>query len=140
VGVAHLFGLIEMVLTADRTGLCLVIAAVFLVGLGIAGAQAFRLSRELNVARRGDLPEGSEIRGYMDKLSGVGVASRAVFAHNLRLKLAHRISVVRQIAGTLVLLGLIGTVIGFIIALSGIEPGGVADVSAVGPMVATLIA
>jgi hypothetical protein len=38
-----------------------------------------------------------------------------------------------------VLLGLIGTVVGFIIALSGVRPEVVSDVGAIGPMVSTLI-
>ena len=42
-------------------------------------------------------------------------------------------------ANSLVLLGLIGTVIGFIIALSGVRPEVVSDVGAIGPMVSTLI-
>jgi biopolymer transport protein ExbB/TolQ len=38
-----------------------------------------------------------------------------------------------------VLLGLIGTVVGYIIALSGVRPEVVSDVGAIGPMVSTLI-
>ena len=56
------------------------------------------------------------------------------------MKLAHRIAIVRQIAGSLVILGLIGTVVGFIIALSGVRPDQAADVKAITPMVSTLIA
>ncbi|GBD41266.1 hypothetical protein HRbin39_00645 [bacterium HR39] len=40
--------------------------------------------------------------------------------------------------GALVLLGLVGTVVGFVIALSGVDPERAADVSAVGPMIARL--
>ena len=47
---------------------------------------------------------------------------------------------VRQIAGSLVLLGLIGTVLGFIIALSGVDPERASDITAITPMVSTLIA
>ena len=36
-------------------------------------------------------------------------------------------------------LGLIGTVVGFIIALSGIDPANAADVDSITPMIATLI-
>jgi hypothetical protein len=43
------------------------------------------------------------------------------------------------IADVLVFLGLIGTVIGFIISLSGVKPDAAGDVSAIQPMVATLI-
>ena len=65
--------------------------------------------------------------------------SRAVSASALKLKLGARIGSIRHIANSLVFLGLIGTVIGFIIALSGINPEAAADVEAIGPMVSTLI-
>ena len=64
----------------------------------------------------------------------------AMTAAALRLKLTHRIAVVRQIAASLVLLGLIGTVVGFIIALSGVEPDQAADVKAISTKVSNLIA
>jgi biopolymer transport protein ExbB/TolQ len=73
-------------------------------------------------------------------LRGCEGDARGILATALRLKLSHRISVVRQIAGSLVILGLIGTVIGFIIALSGVHPDQAADVKAITPMVSTLIA
>jgi MotA/TolQ/ExbB proton channel family len=65
--------------------------------------------------------------------------SRALLASTLRLKLAARITPIRHIANSLVLLGLIGTVIGFVIALSGVRPEVVSNVNAIGPMVSTLI-
>lgn len=49
------------------------------------------------------------------------------------------IRVIRQIANSLVMLGLIGTVIGFIIALSGVDPAAAGDINAISGMVSTLI-
>jgi len=57
----------------------------------------------------------------------------------MRLRLSHRMSVVKHLANTLVLLGLIGTVLGFIIALSGVNPDEAANVDSIAPMVSTLI-
>lgn len=57
----------------------------------------------------------------------------------LRLSLTRTIGPVRHIASSLVVLGLIGTVLGFIIALSGVDPSSASDVGAIGPMVSTLI-
>lgn len=42
-------------------------------------------------------------------------------------------------ANSLVLLGLIGTVLGFVIALSGVDPQAAGDVRAITPMVSDLI-
>ena len=55
------------------------------------------------------------------------------------MRLTHKISIVRQIANILVFLGLIGTVIGFIIALSGIDAKSAADTSNIAGMIGTLI-
>ena len=63
----------------------------------------------------------------------------AALAGALRLKLLHRIAPVRHLASTLVLLGLIGTIVGFVIALSGVNQEAVTDAAAIGPMVATLL-
>ena len=57
----------------------------------------------------------------------------------VRLKLSNRIAFVHHRANSLVLLGLVGTVIGFIVALSGDDPGTVSIAKAVGPLVANLI-
>ena len=53
--------------------------------------------------------------------------------------MAAYISIVGHIANTLVFLGLIGTVIGFIVALSSVEPGVTGNVRQIAPMVASLI-
>ena len=50
-----------------------------------------------------------------------------------------RVTHIRYIANSLVVLGLIGTVFGFIIALSGVDPDVASNPSAISPMVATLI-
>ena len=53
--------------------------------------------------------------------------------------MSSRFGSVRHIANTLVLLGLIGTVVGFIIALSAVDVNLAADIDSVGPMISTLI-
>jgi biopolymer transport protein ExbB/TolQ len=60
-------------------------------------------------------------------------------ANILRMRIANYISVVHHTAHSLVFLGLVGTVIGFIVALSGVDPEASVSVDNIGPMVATLI-
>src|SRR5918996_1188603 len=85
-------------------------------------------------------PLGRLLRDFRRALTqGRDGQSRSLLASSLKLKLAARIAPVRHIANSLVLLGLIGTVIGFIIALSGVDAGAATDVNAVGRMVSTLI-
>ncbi len=136
---AYLHGMVGPVLVADRTSLSLVIFAVFLVGLALSAWKIVRISRELNQVRSFNPLVPSRAADYLAKLRGCAGDGRSILAGALRLKISHGISGIRHIAGSLVLLGLIGTVIGFIIALSGVDPANASDIDAVGPMVSTLI-
>ena len=64
---------------------------------------------------------------------------RSTKSQMVRLKLSNRIAFVHHTANSLVFLGLVGTVIGFIVALSGVDPGTISIAKAVGPLVANLI-
>lgn len=140
-GAAWLQGWVEAVVAGDRTGLVLVIAGVFAAGFALCAQRIWRTSRELNRAKAFDpaAPAPSLAWRYLAQVRGRSGDSRALAAAGLRLKLTSRIAAVRFIANSLVLLGLIGTVIGFIIALSGVDPQASADVAAIAPMVSTLI-
>ena len=115
------------------------IFAVFLYGLANCGIRIWHTSVELNdVATVNPGPDG-EATNYLAGLASPDAQSRANGAAALRLKLTNRIVIVRQTANTLVFLGLIGTVIGFIIALSGVDPKAATEVENVAPMVSRLI-
>ena len=137
--VAYLHGYVDTVMASDDTGLSLAIFAVFLAGLAICTVRVVHVNGELNKARTYDPMDESEAAEYMGKLDDRNVDDRGVLAGSLRLKLSHRVVVVRHIANSLVLMGLIGTVIGFIIALSGVDPQKASDFDSISPMVSTLI-
>jgi hypothetical protein len=139
VGAAAGQGWIATLLAADQGGLCRAIVAVFLVGLAWSAQRVLQISRSLNELERFAKVPGAPAPAYLEAVAGGAADSRAILASTLRLKLASRIAPVRHIANSLVLLGLIGTVVGFIIALSGVRPEVVSDVGAIGPMVSTLI-
>jgi hypothetical protein len=138
-GAAYAHGLVAQALNADRTYLSLVILLVFLVGLGLSAWKIWQTSHELNSVR--DFEEGADSPAarYLAPMLGGDAESRANLVGALRMKIAHRTAVVRHIANSLVLLGLIGTVVGFIIALGGVDPEHASDVKAIAPMVSTLI-
>lgn len=138
-GAAYLQGLVDLVLTSDRTNLSVAIFVVFLGGLGICARKVVQTSRELNQVRDFTSLTPSRAGAYLAQVRGRSAESRSIHAGLLRFKLSNRIGVVRHIAASLVLLGLVGTVIGFIIALSGINPQHVSDVEAIAPMVSKLI-
>ncbi len=138
-GAAGAQGLVALALAADPTRLVVVIFLVFLAGFGLCAVRVWQTSRELNRAKVFDPRAPSWAADYLAKLRGRGGDSRAIHASVLRLKLTQRIAGVRQVAGSLVLLGLIGTVVGFIIALSGVDPDKASDFEAAAPMISTLI-
>jgi MotA/TolQ/ExbB proton channel family len=139
VGAAAGQGWIQPILLADGGAYSLAIVAVFAVGLFWSGQRVTQLSRELNEVKRFATDRGAAAPRHLQLIEGRDGQSRAILASTLRLRLAARIAPVRHIANSLVLLGLTGTVIGFIIALSGVHPDAASDVSAIGPMISTLI-
>ncbi len=136
---AQVHGWVAMALAADHTHLVAVIFLVFLTGLVLCAYRINQTSRELNSAKPFDPLVTSLAAEFLAKSRGRGGESRAILISTLRLKLSQRIAVVRHTANSLVLLGLIGTVIGFIIALSGVDPAKAGDFNSVAPMVSTLI-
>lgn len=132
-------GLVTQALAADRTYICVIIFLAFLMGLALCASRVWQTSLELNSARNPGTDPDSPAACYLAPMKGADAESRANLVGALRMKIAHRTAVVRHIANSLVLLGLIGTVVGFIIALSGVDPENAADVSAITPMVSTLI-
>lgn len=152
VGMAAFFeGWVRLVLEADVTKFCIGISVVFAVGLGLCTFHAFVTSRELSLTNRladadGDerlrlltTPAGARTAQYLGRLAGLDPVARSNVGVALRHRLFSRITHIRHIANSLVVLGLIGTVIGFIIALSGVDPTIATDPSTVSPMIATLI-
>jgi len=123
--VAYALGWVDIVLAGDTSGISILI---------------FAASRELDAARAVVPAPGTRIAHYLALTLGRDATSRALAAATLRLKLLSRIASVRFISQSLVTLGLIGTVIRFIQALSGVEADAAGTVETIRPMIATLIA
>ena len=132
-------GWLNLLVIADTTHLVAAITGVFVVGLVLCTRVALQLSGELNQSRARHPRPASRAGQYLESIAGADGQSRSILASALKLKLASRIAPIRHLANSLVILGLIGTVVGFIIALSGVDPQAAADVSSIGPMVSTLI-
>jgi MotA/TolQ/ExbB proton channel family len=136
---AWLKGWIDLIMAGDSTHQVLLIAAVFVYGLVRCGGKIFITSVELNQTRELPLGGSSRVRKYLESIQGQDAQSRAISASALRMKLMSRIGSIRHIGNSLVFLGLLGTVIGFIMALSGVDAQAAGDVDAIAPMVTTLI-
>lgn len=138
-GAAWLKGWVDLILQGDTTQLVLIIALVFAYGLVSCGHKVLLTSKEINQAQQPARYPSSRVAHYLAGIRDRDGHARANCASALKLKLASRIASIRHLANSLVFLGLIGTVIGFIIALSGVDAEAAADVTSIGPMVTTLI-
>lgn len=139
VGAAYQQGWVTAALAADTSRMGLLIVALFLVGVALAAQRAVAVSRDLDAVGAGRLLPGCDVGRYLRGLSGAERGARVALEAALRLRLASRIAIVRNIASSLVLLGLIGTVLGFIIALGGVDARSASDVTRVATMVAALV-
>lgn len=133
-GVAWSQGYVHKVVSADQTYLSVVIFLVFIVGLVLCSQKLWQTNKEIDALKA---PEGIGSENIAHLL--VQNNNKPTISGSMRLRLSHRISVVRHLGNTLVLLGLIGTVLGFIIALSGVDPDTASDVNSIAPMVSRLI-
>ncbi len=136
---AWMQGWIQTIILSDETGLTLVIAATFLTGLALCGYKVWRVTCELDCIRSGSACKTSWATSYLAQVHARTAGSRSISGSALRLKVSGWMAPVRHFANSLVLLGLIGTVVGFVIALSGVDPDSAGDVAAISPMVSNLL-
>ena len=144
VGLIFLFvlitqGYVTKAIKADITNMVIVILTLFAVGFALAAYRTFWLSRELNYSFFKILPNHSLAKEFMQSSKKLDASSRNNLAASLRIKISSKINYIKFMANTLVILGLIGTVIGFIIALSGVDGSVSSNPEEVSKMVSTLI-
>ena len=144
VGLIFLFvlitqGYVTKAIKADITNMVIVILTLFAVGFALAAYRTFWLSRELNYSFLKILPNHSLAKEFLLNSKKLDASSRSNLAASLRIKLSSKIGYIKFMANTLVILGLIGTVIGFIIALSGVDGSVSSNPEEVSKMVSTLI-
>ena len=144
VGLIFLFvlitqGYVTKAIKADITNMVIVILTLFAVGFILAAYRTFWLSRELNYSFFKILPNHSLAKEFLQNTKKLDASSRNNLAASLRIKLSSKIGYIKFMANTLVILGLIGTVIGFIIALSGVDGSVSSNPEEVSKMVSTLI-
>ena len=132
-------GYISKAIKADITNMILVIIGVFFIGFILATYRTFWISKELNYVLQKKVSALSLAGQYLSSTKKLDASSRNNLAISLRLKLATKINFIKFISNTLVILGLIGTVVGFIIALSGVDENVSSNPEEVSKMVSTLI-
>ncbi len=130
--VFHVNGMVEPIFLGDSSYIVYVIAGLFLYGMVLCGYRVWKTSRELNFVKRG---EKGKLRDFVVRSSQ---ADRESVKEAFEIKLFARISFVKYISSSLVMLGLLGTVIGFIMVLTNIPANAVGDATQVGKLVGAL--
>lgn len=124
-------GWLELAFVNDTFHIVKIMIVLFSIGWLNAAYKAYWFSKELS-----NLDTSSTVkyyRKYVNKLDKNSPTRMILFSF-LHNKLISRISSIRRLCTNLVLIGLIGTVAGFIFALGGIDPGAVSDVNKLPPM------
>ncbi len=128
-GFAYINGWVDLVIESDSSRVTWAIAALFLYGWFICLLRILEITKALN--------QSAKKKGlWWDKYSVLASRDRASARDIIVIWLTNRIAVVRQTAEILVILGLIGTVLGFILAFQGISPDAVVDTSMASQIIA----
>ncbi len=138
-GAAAMQGWIGAVIDTDSSGLVIVIAAVFGLGMIVTARRALAISKELNEVRAAEPAAGSKSAAFLEQAMDVEPSRLPSLETALRLRIVGDIAQIRHLANSLVLFGLIGTILGFIMALRAVDPETAGDVAAVAPMISGLI-
>jgi MotA/TolQ/ExbB proton channel family len=139
IGAVWANGWLDGMIATDKYHLVKLNIGVFLVGLTLCGKRILKVSQELNDLKENAANPASRANCYLRAIAGKDSQSRAMLADSLKMKFGFRLGTIRHIANTIVLIGLTGTVIGFIIALSGVNAEAATDAQAIAPMVSTLL-
>jgi len=130
--VFYMNGMVVPVFLADSSYIVYVIAGLFLYGMALCGYRVWKTSRELNFVKRGDK---GKLKDFADRSRQT---DRESVKEAFEIKLFARITFVKYISSSLVMLGLLGTVIGFIMVLTNIPANAVGDAAQVGKLVGAL--
>jgi len=121
---AWLQGWIHLTIASDASYLSVVMGVVFVVFWFVSSYNIYALNREVVRFAGGDAH--GVAADYFDKLRrksanmAGGAFDQSMLASTLRARLIMPVQAVNYVANILVLLGLIGTVVGFVIAVAGL--------------------
>ena len=132
-------GYLNKAIKSDVTNVVVLIIFIFLIGLTLASIKAFWICTELNYAYSLQKKKKSVLTDFIKKSKKLDASSRSNLISSTRISISVKINNIKFIANILVILGLIGTVIGFIIALSGVDGSVSSNPDEVGKMVASLV-
>lgn len=109
---SYLNSWVTLVVEADVSNIVWIIFGTFIIGAVLCGVKVFSISRETNKVRKGDVGKYDD---YIQNLR-----HNEHLAEALKLKVIGRVLFIRLLASILVSLGLIGTIVGFIMVLGAL--------------------
>ena len=118
---AYFQGYVDLVLQNDVSNISFLILGIFLISLILGGWKVFSTSKEINMVK-----EGRGTGRYHEFKTNIEQSKERrhnAWAEALKLKLFSKILFLKFLASLPVVLGLIGTVVGFILMTSGIGDG-----------------
>lgn len=129
-------GWIDLIFVNDTFHIVKIMIVLFITGWINATYKAYWFSKELS-----NLDKSSTLAYYKNYSSRLNKDSplKIVISSFLHSKLISSISSIRKLCTNLVIIGLIGTVVGFIFSLSGINPAVMADTDKLPPMAFQMI-
>lgn len=133
---------LQTLLTFDtQTTYIVGMVGVFLFGLCLSMYRVFLTSREINFLKRLHPSQFSEVAKYLHGIRGKRSDARSELAGTLEDEWFSNLSIIKHIAYLLVLLGFMGTVLGFSIMLfgGGVKQDFIGDINAIGPLFANLM-
>ncbi len=137
---AYVKGLFDSTIAADKgTYICSAIFLLFLVALIECSRKMRFINRELNVLSNSIPPDSSLLNRHLCATQSKDSSARTLLADCLSKKLFSKIYFINNTLRDLVFLGFMGTITGFIISLTQIDPNSITDVSKVSSLVTALM-
>lgn len=117
-------GWVTTIISSDISFITPTILILVAFALLLSGYWAYTVSRELKMVRQGEI--NSVLKKFYENPNKFNF-SDGKNLESLKLLFSNRIAALRYIAWTLVVMGITGTIIGFIIVLLSIDPSQVAN-------------
>lgn len=152
---AYRGGWIKAVIDADTVYISRIIASLALLGLGLVLIRVFKISRELNIARKyHDLVKGkagrqgadswlestnSRVAEFIGAYRCATASDKPILVDQFKLSMASKNALVGALEEWLVILGLVGTVVGMRLAVGTIDPEAFRDINLLIPILKNIL-
>lgn len=152
---AYRGGWIKAVIDADTVYISRIIAGTALLGLGLVLVRIFKISRELNVARkyhklvkgesgkyRADFwleSSDSRVSEFVNAYRRATPSDKPILVDQFKLSMASKNALIGALEEWLVILGLVGTVVGMRLAVGAIDPEAFRDINLLIPILKNIL-